>query len=78
MEPIVEVLGEHGLTIAASTYYAHAARSFGPTGVEVAEAYAAHEPTTCGSRTGGSTASTSCGRPHIVPGSPVAATRSRG
>lgn len=43
VEPIVEVLGEHGITIAPSTYYAHAARGFGPTGVELEEAYAAHE-----------------------------------
>lgn len=42
VEPIVEVLGEHGIAIAPSTYYAHAARGFGPTEVELEEAYAAH------------------------------------
>ncbi|MFT4286902.1 IS1380 family transposase, partial [Nocardioides sp.] len=36
-------VGEHGITIAASTYYAHRARNFGPSPVELDEAYAAHE-----------------------------------
>jgi putative transposase len=31
VEPIVEVLNKHGITIALSTYYEHAARDFGPT-----------------------------------------------
>lgn len=43
VEPIVEVLNEHGITIAPSTYYAYRARGFGPTVVELEEAYAAHE-----------------------------------
>lgn len=43
VEPIVRVLNEHGITIALSTYYAYAARGFGPTDAEVEEAYAANE-----------------------------------
>jgi putative transposase len=43
VEPIIEVLSEHGVPVAASTYYAHAARGFGPSAVELEEAYAAHE-----------------------------------
>ncbi|MPY86089.1 MAG: DUF4255 domain-containing protein, partial [Actinophytocola sp.] len=43
VEPIVEVLNEHGITIALSTYYEHAARSFGPTAAELEDAYAANE-----------------------------------
>lgn len=43
VEPIVEVLNEHGITIALSTYYEHAARDFGPTASELDEAYAANE-----------------------------------
>ena len=43
VEPIVEVLNEHGITIALSTYYEHAARGFGPTAAELEDAYAANE-----------------------------------
>jgi putative transposase len=43
VEPIVEVLNEHGVTIALSTYYEHAARGFGPTEAELEDAYAANE-----------------------------------
>ena len=43
VEPIVEVLNEHGITIALSTYYAHAARGFGPTKAELVDAYAANQ-----------------------------------
>jgi putative transposase len=43
VEPIVEVLNEHGITIAPSTYYDHAARGFGPTTAELEEAYATNE-----------------------------------
>jgi len=43
VEPIVEVLTEHGITIALSTYYEHAARGFGPTEAELIDAYAANE-----------------------------------
>jgi len=43
VEPIVEVLNEHGITIALSTYYEHAAREFGPTTAELEDAYAANE-----------------------------------
>lgn len=37
------MLNEHGYQIAPSTYYAHAARGFGPTDAEVDDAYAANE-----------------------------------
>jgi putative transposase len=40
VEPIVEVLNEHGITIALSTYYEYAARRFGPTETELDDAYA--------------------------------------
>ena len=43
VEPICAVLAEHGIQIAPSTYYAHAARGFGPTGTDLAEAYLANE-----------------------------------
>jgi putative transposase len=43
VEPICAVLGEHGVTIALSTYYLHAARGFGPTDAELVDAYAANE-----------------------------------
>lgn len=43
VEPILVVLTEHGIGIAPSTYYAHAARGFGPTDAELADAYAANE-----------------------------------
>ncbi len=43
VEPIVEVLNEHGITIALSTYYERAARGFGPTAAELEDAYAANE-----------------------------------
>lgn len=37
------MLAEHGVQIAPSTYYAYAARGFGPTEAELADAYAANE-----------------------------------
>jgi len=43
VEPIVEVLNEHGVTIALSTYYARAARGFGPSEAELLDAYAAND-----------------------------------
>lgn len=43
VEPILEVLGEHGTKVAPSTYWAHAARGFGPTAAELGDAYAANE-----------------------------------
>lgn len=39
VEPILEVLGEHGIKVAPSTYWAHAARGFGPTDAELADAW---------------------------------------
>lgn len=36
------MLGQHGVKIAPSTYYAHQARGFGPTRAELADAYAAN------------------------------------
>jgi putative transposase len=42
VEPICAVLSEHGCTIAPSTYYAHAARGFGPTDAERDEALLRH------------------------------------
>lgn len=41
VEPILAVLNQHGLGVAPSTYYAHAARGFGPTDVELRDAYLA-------------------------------------
>jgi len=38
------VLNEHDMGTAPSTYYAHAARGFTPTGAELAEAYLVNEP----------------------------------
>lgn len=43
VEPILAVLNEHGIGIAPSTYYAHAARSFAPSARDLADAYAANE-----------------------------------
>lgn len=43
VEPILAVLNEHGIGIAPSTYYAHAARGFGPTEAELADAHAANQ-----------------------------------
>ena len=43
VEPILTVLNEHGIGIAPSTYYAHAARGFAPTEPELGDAYAANE-----------------------------------
>jgi putative transposase len=43
VEPICAVLTEHGITIAPSTYFLYAARRCGPTGAELADAYAADE-----------------------------------
>lgn len=43
VEPICAVLSEHGVKIAPSTYYAYAARGFGPTEAELADAYLAHQ-----------------------------------
>ena len=42
VEPILTVLNEHGIGIAPSTYYAHAARGFGPTQQELNDAYLAN------------------------------------
>ncbi len=42
VEPILAVLNGHGIGIAPSTYYAHAARGFAPTDAELADAYLAH------------------------------------
>lgn len=43
VEPILAVLAEHGIArVAPSTYYAHAARGFGPTAADLEEAYLAH------------------------------------
>ena len=42
VEPILAVLNGHGIGIAPSTYYAHAARGFTPTDAELADAYLAH------------------------------------
>lgn len=38
------MLAEHGIQIAPSTYYAYAARGFGPTEAEYDDAYAVKEP----------------------------------
>jgi putative transposase len=43
VEPICRVLTEHGVPIAPSTYYAHAARGFGPSVAELEDAYAAND-----------------------------------
>lgn len=43
VEPILAVLNEHGVGIAPSTYYAHAARGFGPSSRDLDDAYAANE-----------------------------------
>ena len=43
IEPICAVLTEHGIQIAPSTYHAHAARGFGPTNAQLAEAYQADQ-----------------------------------
>jgi putative transposase len=43
VEPILDVLAQHGIKVAPSTYWAHAARDFGPTDAELADAYAANE-----------------------------------
>lgn len=43
VEPILAVLNQHGIGIAPSTYYAHAARGFGPTAAELDDAYAANQ-----------------------------------
>lgn len=40
--PILAVLAEHGIGIAPSTYYQHAARGFAPTDAEFSDAYAAN------------------------------------
>lgn len=41
VEPILTVLNQHGIGIAPSTYYAHAARGFGPSETELGDAYLA-------------------------------------
>lgn len=43
VEPILAVLNEHGIGITPSTYYAHAARGFGPSQRDLADAYATNE-----------------------------------
>ncbi len=43
VEPILAVLNEHGIGIAPSTYYAHAARGFAPTEPELEDAYLANQ-----------------------------------
>lgn len=42
VEPILEVLAEHGVKVAPSAYWAYAARGFGPTGRQLADAHAAN------------------------------------
>lgn len=42
VEPILTVLNQHGMGIAPSTFYAHAARGFGPTDAEREDAYMAN------------------------------------
>lgn len=42
VEPILTVLAEHGIGVAPSTYYAHAARGFGPSSRDLDDAYAAN------------------------------------
>ncbi|MGJ0205189.1 IS3 family transposase [Leucobacter sp. gxy201] len=42
VEPILTVLAEHGIGVAPSTYYAHAARGFGPSSRDLDEAYVAN------------------------------------
>ncbi|MGI5239313.1 IS3 family transposase [Dactylosporangium sp. CA-139066] len=42
VEPILAVLNEHGIGVAPSTYYAHAAAGFGPTEAELRRAYLAN------------------------------------
>lgn len=42
VEPICAVLSEHGITIAPSTYYAHAARGFRPTEADLKDAHLAN------------------------------------
>ena len=42
VEPILAVLTEHGIGVAPSTYYAHAAAGFGPTEAELRQAYTAN------------------------------------
>ena len=43
VEPILAVLNQHGIGIAPSTYYAHAARGHAPTSAELTDAYLANE-----------------------------------
>ena len=43
VEPILAVLNEHGIGVAPSTYYAHAAAGFGPTDAELRQAYLANQ-----------------------------------
>ena len=78
VEPILAVLNEHGIGVAPSTFYAHAARGFGPTEAELADAYAANSCTACGCVTVGCMAAGSCGRRRAGPGLTSAATRSNG
>lgn len=42
VEPILAVLNQHGIGIAPSTYYAHAARGFAPSPAELEDAYLAN------------------------------------
>jgi putative transposase len=42
VEPILAVLNQHGTGVAPSTYYAHAARGFGPTRADLEQAYLAN------------------------------------
>lgn len=43
VESILAVLNEHSLGVAPSTYYAYAARGFGPSRRDLEDAYAANE-----------------------------------
>ena len=43
VEPILAVLNEHGIGIAPSTYWAHAARGFAATDADLADAYMANQ-----------------------------------
>lgn len=75
VEPILAVLNEHGIGVAPSTFYSYAARGFGPTVAELADAYAANELHRLWVRNRRLYGGGSCGRPRAVPGSTSAATR---
>lgn len=79
VEPILAVLNQHGIGIAPSTFYADAARGFGPTGTELEDAYLADELfAACGCATGASMGGASSGGRRGALVSRSAATRSNG